>query len=168
MSSDIREYEYRPRWSIIILGVLFFALCAAMMGSAAVDNDRGLIINGIIRFGLDGATVFYWVLAAFSAGFVVLFIFLAYHRLTFQQRLVFGPAAMTGPASRWSKQERQIAYRDITGLSMTTFRGQKFLYIAHPDGKYTIAATMLPSGKAFSEVCELLTSRVQNATLTQG
>ncbi|WP_439624638.1 hypothetical protein [Gemmata sp.] len=163
MDGDVREYEYRPRWTMIVFCAAFFALCAAVLGSKAANNDRGLIINRIIELGPDGATTFYWVLTALSGGFVAMAAFLAYHRVTFQQRLVFGPAAVTVPASRWSREEKEIAYRDIVALSEATIGGQRFLHVAHPGGKYSITASMLPSKAAFAEVCELLAVRVQAA-----
>jgi acyl-coenzyme A synthetase/AMP-(fatty) acid ligase len=158
-----REYEYRPKWTMIVLCGAFFGLCAAVLGAKAANNDRGVIINRIVELGPDGATTFYWVLAALSAGFVALAAFLAYHRLTYRQRLAFGPAALTVPASQWSRKEKEIAYRDIVALSEATISGQRFLYVAHLGGKHTITASMLPSKAAFVEVCELLAARVREA-----
>lgn len=161
MNDDMREYVYQPKWTMIVLCALFFGLCTIILGSVAANNDHGIIINRIIELGPDGTTVFYWILTVLSAGFVVLAVFLAYHRLTFQQRLVFGHEKMTVPASRWSRQQKTITYKYITALSQAAVSGQKFLYIIHPGGKYTIAAAMLPSKAIFSEICELLASRVQ-------
>ncbi|MDR1849753.1 MAG: hypothetical protein LBQ75_06920, partial [Zoogloeaceae bacterium] len=107
-------------------------------------------------------TGFYWALTAVCVGFVVLAAFLTYHRLTFRQRLVFGAMAMTVPASRWSRVEKEIAYRDIQALFEETINGQKFLHLMHSGGKYTIPASMLPSKAAFAEICELLAARVRD------
>lgn len=163
MGSVERQYEYRPKWTLIVLCAAFFGLGTAVLGSKAANNDRGVIINRIIELGPDGATAFYWGLAALSAGFVTIAAFLAYHRVTFHQRLAFGPAAMTVPASRWSREEKEIAYRDIASLSEATISGQRFLYVTHTGGKYTITASMLPSKAAFGEVCELLAAKVREA-----
>jgi hypothetical protein len=158
-----REYEYRPKWTMIVFCAAFFGLGAGVLGFKAASNDRGLIINRVIQLGPDGATVFFWVLTACSVGFVVVSACLAYHRLNFRQRLAFGPSALVVPVSRWSREEKEIAYQDILGLSEATISGQRFLYVTHPGGKYTITASMLPSKAAFSEVCELLAARVQQA-----
>jgi hypothetical protein len=157
-----REYEYRPKWTTIAFCGLFFGLCAVVLGFKAAGNDRGVIINRVIELSPDWATGFYWVLTALSVGFVVIAAFFAYCRLTFRQRLAFGSAVMTVPASRWSRDEKEIAYRDIQALSEATISGQRFLYITHAGGKYTVIASMLPSKAAFAEVCELLAARVQD------
>jgi hypothetical protein len=105
--------------------------------------------------------MFYWVLCACSVGFVAIAVFLAYHRLTFRQRIAFGPTALLVPASRWSSAEQQIGYRDVQTLSIDQVSGQRFLYVTHSGGQYAITASMLPSKAAFEEVCELLAAKVR-------
>jgi hypothetical protein len=158
-----REYEYRPRWTVIFCCALLFGLAAVFFAFRAANNDRGLIVNGIIKLGPQAATGFYWVLTACSIGFVGMAAFPAYHRVTFRQRLALGPTALIVPASRWSREEKEIAYWDIEGLSTTAVGGQRFLNIQHAGGKHTITASLLPSKAAFDEVCELLAARVREA-----
>jgi hypothetical protein len=163
MDGDVREYAYRTKWTMIVICALLFGPCTAVLGTKAANNDRGVIINRLIELGPDGATAFYWVLTAIGAGLVAMAAFLAYHRLTFDHRLVFGPAAMTVPASLWSRAEKAIAYRDIVELSGAAIDGQRLLYARHAGGKYTIDASLLPSVAAFDEVCELLATKVREA-----
>jgi hypothetical protein len=163
MSGDVREYEYRPRWSTIALGVVFFGFCTAFFVREAVNNDRGVIINGIIELGRGGATALYWVLASLSGGFVVAAAFLAVLRMTSRQRLSFGATSARVPASRWSSDVKEIAYRDIVSLSDTTTSGQRFLNVVQAESTYTIVASMLPSDAEFEEVRELLAARVREA-----
>lgn len=160
MAAIERQYEYKPKWTVIILVAVFFGLCALVTGAQASRNDRGLVINGLIALGRDGATLFYWILTAASVGFVIAAAFLAGHRVAYRQHLVFRPNALIAPTSRWSRNEKEIAYRDVLGLSLTNVSGQRFLYISHRGGRYTITASMLPSETAFDEVCELLTAMV--------
>jgi len=138
------EFEYRPKRTAIVLSGGFFGLCAAVLGATAANNDRGVIINRIIELDPEGATTFYWVLTALSGGFVALAAFLAYHRLTSRQRIAFGPAALTVPASRWSRAEKEFAYRDKAhsydprGIDHAKFENAKNRVVAinrtrHPD-----------------------------------
>jgi hypothetical protein len=163
LMSIVREYEYKPRWKPIVLGIAFFGLAAVFLGSEAAHNDRGLVINRFIELGPEGATAFYWMLTACGVGFVVIGVLLAHHRTTYQQRLVFGTAAVTVPASRWSREVKEIVYREIWKLSTATVGSQRFLYVLYAGGRYTITAAMLPSTELFEEVCELLTAKVQEA-----
>jgi hypothetical protein len=66
-------------------------------------------------------------------------------------------------ASRWSDAETKIAYHDMQRLSAARISGQRFLYIQHPGGKYTITSSMLPSKNAFDEVRQLLSAKIDGA-----
>jgi hypothetical protein len=160
VESPEREFPYRPRWTAIVLGGFFFSACALFLGHRATTNGRGLIIEGFIRLDPGQARVFYGVLAALSVGFVIASCFLAFHRLTFEQRLTFGPTVMTVPASRWSRATKRIAYRDIRQLSIATVSGQTFLHVHHVGGKFTIVASMLPSREAFDDLRALLAAKL--------
>jgi hypothetical protein len=155
------EYAYKPRWTLIVFCAVFFGLAAVSLGVKAHGNDRGIIINRVIKLSPSGATTFYWVLCACSVGFVAIAVFLAYHRLIFRQRIAFGPTALLVPVSRWSSAEKQIDYRDIQALSRAQVSGQRFLYVTHSGGQYAITASMLPSTVAFEEVCALLAAKVR-------
>jgi hypothetical protein len=163
MADVEREYAYRPKWSLIAFCAAFFGLCAVVLGSKAANNDRGVIISRIIELDPDGATAFYWALTAGSGAFVAVAAFLAYHRLAYRQRLAFASATLIVPASRWSRFEKMIAYRDIRELSERSISGQRFLDIVHVGGKYTINAAMLSSQVAFEEVRRLLAAKVREA-----
>jgi hypothetical protein len=161
-SDPPREIDYRPKWWIIVACGLMFGGCALLFANLAARNHRGLIINGIIRLGPQGATVFYWSLFGASAAFVLMSLFLVYHRLRYRQRLVLGPSTITVPASRWSRRTEEIAYADIRDLVTTEVSGQRFLQVVHPGGKYTIVASMLPSRAVFEELGALLEARRRN------
>lgn len=166
MNDIEREFEYEPTWTTIMMCSACISVCAAVLGIKAANNDRGLIINGIIELEPSGATIFYWILTACSIGFVAAAVIMVYHRLTYRQRLAFGRSALIGPTSRWSREEMEIAYRDIHELSTVTIGGQRFLYITHQGGKYTVTASLLPSKAAFEEVCELLAAKVRELQLS--
>jgi hypothetical protein len=44
--------------------------------------------------------------------------------------------------------------------------GQRFLYVMHAGGKYTITASWLSSESAFEELCQALEARVSEARTT--
>jgi hypothetical protein len=88
---------------------------------------------------------------------------LVYHRAAYRQRIAFGPATVVVPVSRWSHDEKEIAYRDILELSEVTANGQRFLRVTHAGGEYRINAALLPSRAAFAEVGERLAAKVREA-----
>ena len=163
MDLDEKEYDYKPKWTAIFLGGTFFAACTVGLGFVAANNDRGLMINHVIELEPGGATVFYWVLAVCSLGFVGAGVIGAYHRLTVRQRIKLGSQSLIVPSSFWSSEEKEIAYDDIHELSTSTISGQRLLNVKHIDGKVIIAASKLPSKAAFEEMCKLLAVRVGEA-----
>ena len=148
----VHQYYYRPKWTISVLGALFFGACALVLGATANGNDRGLIINGIIELSTDGATVFYWVLAGLSIGFVVVTGFMAIVRLTVHQRIALGKTSITVPRSRWSSEEVEVPFAAIVELSASQVSGQRFLKIVYNGGKFTLTASMLPREKDFDDI----------------
>lgn len=155
-----REYEYKPKWWIILLCGAMFGFATVFFAQEALSNDRGLTINGIIELSENGATIFYWVFSFFSLCFVLAAIAIAVHRLKFQQRIAFTGEEIIVPASRWSAAEKSIKYADIASLSVFKFNGQKSLNIIHSDGKSSISSSMLPR-KSFQEVVDLLSAKVE-------
>ncbi len=158
-----RQYDYRPKWTMIVLCALFFGACALILGAKADGNDRGLIINGIIELSARSATVFYWVLAALSIGFVVAAGFLAFIRLTVHQRITLGETSITIPRSRWSGEETVVTFGDIIDLSSSEVSGQRFLTIVDNGGKFTLTASMLPKKDDFDEICAAVSHGVKLA-----
>ena len=164
-----REYEYRPGRTMIVLFVfmaLAFGLFAVLLDcKAAGDEHCPAALNYVIKSSPDwvfpklppGDST--WVYALSLAH--VIFAVLMYRRRALGQRLVFGPTSMTVPASYWSRDEKEIAYRDIQDISERMYRGVQSLYIKHSGGKEIIAEGMLPSGAAYMEIRALLIARVQ-------
>jgi len=67
---DEIAYPYKPKpGKMLIVVVVFFGAGALLLGHEALTNDRGLILNGIIHFDTQGATIFYWCVAGVSAAF---------------------------------------------------------------------------------------------------
>lgn len=153
MSNVTRTFDYRPRWTTIALAGALFGANSLILGAKANSNDHGLIINGIIVLSKSGATTFYWVIAALSAVFVVVAMFLVFVRLTISQRISLTPTSIVLPKSRWSAKLVDVPHTDILNLSATEVYGQRFLKIEYRGGKFTIAASLLPRNADFETIC---------------
>lgn len=162
VNNDIeQEYPYQPGWLTIIACGLLFGGCTAILALVARSNQRGISFRHIITLSPSEATVFFWVLTALSAGFVLIAFMLVWHRFTFKQRLALTASGILVPNGRWSREERFIAFRDMLELESLSVNGQHFLHIHHAGGKHTLTASMLPSKAAFAEVCALIAAKLQ-------
>ena len=159
-----KEYLYKPKVLVMLLSSLFFAACGAGMAYAALTNDRGLIINGIITLSESGATVFFWVIAAVSAVFVLGGTWGIIVGLTSDRRLTITENGIRAPKSGYSKQYVTINFPDIFKVSMQTMNKQRFITLHHRTGRLSIAQSMLPDKEAFEEVVRIVTQKMKIPT----
>jgi hypothetical protein len=157
----VHEYAYRPKGSMVLFGTLFFGAAAIFFEVMAHSNDRGLVINGIIKLSPLGATVFYWVLAVCSLGFVLMSIAIFIHLTFYSQKIVLTLEALIVPKSRWSFENITISYSSIIEIRITQVRSQRFMKITHQAGKSTITASMLPLKNDFDNIYQLLLERIE-------
>ena len=153
------EHPYKPRRGPALLALLFFAACGAFAAHEAIGNDRGLILNGVIRLEVEGATRFYWTIAALSAVFVLIAIAMLAAGLTGTASLRLSATELSAPRSAFSRSSTVVRRADIAGVDVMTVNKQRFLHVHHPGGTLTILQSCLPSDVAFDEVCSALRAR---------
>jgi hypothetical protein len=154
------EYPYKPRLRTTLLVISFGVALAAGMGYAALSNDRGLIINGILRFGPLGATIVYWCLAGIGAVCLVIGLAMLVANLTSKARLRLTPTEFSAPRHAFDRTTTTIPVAEIQAIQVYSVRDQHFLDIAHGDATLTILRSCLPSTAAFEEVCGALRTMV--------
>jgi hypothetical protein len=159
------EYPYKPQPRTMLLVILFFGAVAAVMSNAALGNDRGLIIDGIITLETHGATIFYWCIAAAGAAFVLLGLAMLVVGLTSDGRLRLTPTELSAPRRGFSRASTTIPLADIQGLRVHAVNNQYFLDVTHRSGKLTIIRSCLPSKAAFEEICGALGALVPGSAI---
>ena len=146
----------------LILASLFFGVVAVGFGVAAATNDRGLIINGAIRLGVGGATVFYGVLAGVSAAFPALALVAVVRSLRVHLEIVIDDETVTVPGPVLRPASRTVRLDDIRAVTVHRISGQEFAYVHHTRGKLSFARDVL-GGRAFEEVCTILAAHANGA-----
>jgi hypothetical protein len=157
----VREFPYRPKWNLIVFGAVFFSACSTVIGVQASGNDRGVIINGLIEFGPHGATAFYWVLAATSAIFTVLFLLFAWVRLSSPSPLVVTEDGVYVPVRPLLRGYQFAPFSHITSLSEWSINKQRFLYIYHDGRKCAVVASMLPTKGDLDALVQIIRQRTR-------
>lgn len=156
---EILNYPYRPKPWRMLLGAAFFGAIAVFMVHEATTNERGLIINGLIRLGPDGATTFYWCIAAISAVFVAIAVPAFVIGLRSSHRLILTSTDVSAPKFGFSRRPTTVKLSDIKSLDLQVVQQHRFLNIHHANGKLTINASFLPNEAAFDELCTAIASR---------
>ena len=157
-----RQYEYKPRWSVIAISMLFFAALAVVFGALA-HARRPIARFGVKILSAEAAAVFWWCFVVVCLAPMLYGLMLAVSRLVHSQRIVFTPTAIIVPKSRWSSAEVTIPYLAITDLSFSQANGQRLLRITYGDRKITLTSWFLPANRQFEEVRYLLEELVQEA-----
>jgi hypothetical protein len=159
MKEILLEYPYKARPRPMLVAMAFFGACAAEGTHVAVTNDRGLIVHGIFRFSVKGATVFYWCLAAVSTLFVLAAIIAL--AMNFNRRLLrLTSTEVSFPPHGFARKPIVIALSDITLITTRTVEKQRFINIYHRTGassesaerKSSVAQSMLPNPEAFEKL----------------
>lgn len=153
-------FRYRAKPATMFLAGGFFTLCGIFLAYKAASNDRGLIINGLIELGPTGATVFYTVLAGFSALFVVAAAAGTIHGLLRAPVLTLADDHIVVPGTLFRPSPRRIDFAAVMSASLQSVNGQRFLTIESAQGKVSVARSMLDSEHTFEHVVDVVTSRV--------
>lgn len=129
------------------------------MGHEAIVNDRGLIINGLIHLESDGATIFYWCMAAVCAAFVAVGVLAFIVSLMSTHRVTLTTTEISAPKFGFSRTPTVIKLTDVQHVNLQVVQKQRFLNIYHPSGKLTINESYLPSQAVFEELYSALVNR---------
>jgi hypothetical protein len=145
-----------------MLGCLaFFGGGSAFMVYTAVHNQAGVIIEGIIRLGPNGATLFYWGIAALAGMFVLLALLLMFHRLVNPQVLMLESDALVLPGRLFQRQPIRIAYREIQDYSEVEMYGQRSLRLSVYGKKFAVQAALFADRDSYDVVKDFLISQVR-------
>lgn len=160
MSDLALEYPYKAKAGVMLACMAFFAACAATMAHAALTNDRGLILNGIITFGTEGATVFYWCVAAVSVLFVIVGAFGFFAGLRKPVSIRLTATELSAPKNGFTRKPTRIPLHEIVDVGVQTIQKQRFLTVHHRSGKLNLAQSMLPNSEAFEKLHAALVAGV--------
>ncbi len=155
------DYEYKPRWLVILFGVLLCGTGTTVCAGLALSNF-GLRIWGI-RLPPEIAACTWWTLAVTSLGGGCLFLLMAVHRLIRTQRIVLTPTAIIVPKGRFASKVGVIPFSTITDLSVFQVYSQRLLKITHQDGTATVVSSWLPEKEDFEVVQKMLAERVEQS-----
>ena len=156
------RYPYKPKTIIFVLIIALSGTAAAVLAYIAATNDRGLILNGIIEFSENGATIFYWCLAGAAVLFIVFGSIILVKGITSKKEVIATQEDIAAPKSGVSNKIITISYSEIIDLDIQKVQGQRFLTIFYSEGKLSIPQSMLPNKKAFEELADFVANKVSN------
>jgi hypothetical protein len=155
-----RTHRVEPRWPVIVSAGLAAGFAMVLLAFFAVDDRGESALQGFTALSAEVVGVLYWVLFALCAICALLAIRFAWRRVGHRGRIAIGADHLVGPREEGSTEERIIPYALVMGMELEHIEGERYLHLALPDGKYTIAASALASDAAFDELRALLAAQL--------
>jgi hypothetical protein len=153
------EYIYKPKIGGVVLGLFFFGGISFAFGRMALTNDRGLILNGF-HLGLQGANIFYWLIAAASGGFTALCVLgLAAAFLGKNDGVLRLTETGLEIPQGVLKKTRTVPFTEMSQIKVHIISGQHFLVIQQGQKKVQISQSALPDSAAWEHVCKTIAER---------
>ncbi|CAJ0736764.1 MULTISPECIES: hypothetical protein [Ralstonia] len=145
------DYRYRPTFESALLGTGFFLFCAVFAGYLAVDMGAGWILDGLIAPDLDGAGVFWWLIALVSLGFVAPG-FASMRLALAKERCITLSSSDVAIPVRYSTSEKTVVpLRDIAGMTMQTVKSSRILTIVSGDAKTQVSERLFEDRASFED-----------------
>ncbi len=140
------------------------------MGHDASTNTKGMIIDGVITLGPQGATVFLWTMCAASWAFVLVALLLTLRNRSLADPQILGTRIGCAFFSRtvgFQTRTARIPYAEIQDLSETRVNRQVFLYVLSGGRKYAITAALFSEEGDYAFVKDFLFSAVTQQPATE-
>ncbi|MDI1482450.1 hypothetical protein [Polyangium sp. y55x31] len=157
------QIRLRKPYRQLVPGLLLFGVCAAFFFHRSITNDRGLILNGIIHFGPDGADVFYAVMGLLSAGLSVMAL-LGIVRFSKLEpfELVLGAKSLSLPVGRpMGIRMITVPVRDIVSVGIHPPEAPKWIVLQVGAERYSIPGNWLPEGWTVQDLDRELVARLR-------
>jgi hypothetical protein len=156
-----REYEYQLKVGRTQTRAAVWGAAAIGFAWMALTNGRGLVLF-IIPLSEHQATIFYGLFAGLAAMLAVIDTVNVVRRGSLRQRIAFADTGMIVPKSPWTAEEMTIAYADV--IDITSFNEpDSVVVLRHRDGEFTLRLDLLPDERAYGEIVQQLTIRIQMA-----
>jgi len=152
------EYRYRMNPWKMIAAILFFGAMGAVLWNEAVTNDRGLVVNGVFTFGVEGATRFYWVLTAFSGALIIAAFVTLASSIGSTASVLLTSQELQAPRNAFTRKPTVIPVPEIVDVRVQQVQKQRMLNVYHSGGKLVILQSMLPNEAAFANLHAALLS----------
>ena len=137
--SEVIEYRYKPSTAWLVMGILFFGGGSIWLAQRALSNDRGLILNGALHLGIQGATIFYGILAMGSGGLAALAVLGLISSMMTKKVIRMTATEIHIPQGLFKKRIREVPFSEIAHVKKYQQYGQRFLELVH--GQKTVIIT---------------------------
>lgn len=148
-----------------VLAIVLFGACAVFFYYKATNNDRGLILNGLIEMGPEAADWFYAILGLLSGAFVVAGLLGVWRISQIKNFLIdLGRKEMTFPAAPvYRAPVVTVPYDRIDAVEIIGQGSTAFVTIREGAQAYSIPSRWIAEGWTAQQILEEVITRVRTA-----
>jgi hypothetical protein len=155
---------HRP-YGTALLVILMFGGCAIFLYFKAMNNDRGLILNGLIEMGREGADWFYAILGILSGGMAAMGLFGAWRISQIKNfQIDLGRKEMTFPAAPVFRTPMvTVPYDRIDSVELLGEGANASVVFREGEQVYSIPGQWIAKGWTAQQILEEVIARVRTA-----
>ncbi len=146
------EYSYKPPLIKMLVSTLFFAACSFVLFQMASKNDKGALLENVIKLDVNTATILLWFLFGSSILLCLCGILGAMSSITNPRKLTLDEHQIALPCGFLAQDTIRILYENINNMEELEISGQTFLQFNNKGKKYSILASHLPNKEAYISV----------------
>lgn len=142
----------------------FILICigaSIFMSYAALHNEKGLVINGIIHLFKDDATKFYWIIDALIVAAILLLTVVAFKvikREKIQRYIIFNGSAISLPRKPYTNEIVTFKYSDIKNIKFSVIKKKILAASIYYNGGQIGIHKSSVSENDFKQICDILSN----------
>ena len=162
---DPASYPYKHKHSLKLWIILLAPPTACWFASRAHTNDRGVVINGLIHLGPQGATIFYSSMCLLMAVAVLFELWSAYRVARDSRCVTLSSTEISVPMLEHPGHTIILRLTAITDVLVETDSAGRHVVITHPSGQLKIFGSHLPDRKALEDLHTRLKAYVPRSSV---
>lgn len=156
-----RKYSYNASYVTMTICAVASIVGAVFFTQQAMTNDRGLVIDYIIKLDTNWATGLYWFFTVFCVIGVLVSVLAMVRRTMKPRELCVEEDEMTVPHGLFQMKTTQVKYSNITDIEETFISRQAMLTLHTTAGKLVIAQSLLPAKDDYEDIKQFLIRKLQ-------
>lgn len=167
MSEVEREYFYKNPTGILRLAGVLMTILAPLEIYITCLDPGGMELDGGITLTHNQAILYMGALGIVLLVGGINLLRASMRTANVRSRIAFTADSLIFVNPVVGGPEQTIAYKDITDISTSTVKKQRFLHFRYPGGSVDLCSDILKSKKVFEEVAVLLQAKVRAAALKE-
>ncbi len=165
-SNETVTFAYQPNTILFFSMAIFFFLCALLLFSDGMSNEKRIVIFRIIKLDVIETTFLKFILSAFTAFMGGMSLLVVVRSFRGKRSIVVTDNGLSTPEKIYSQGVRAVNLADAVDVKIKGAGKESAIHVLLDDGKIVIPMRALRSQLDFETLFVVLVSRVKMNRLT--